>query len=85
MCSDPNVLGGRIHEQLEDGQIVDSWCADDGDYVAATVDYPGGSGGDGEGATEHRVWRIEGENLIAVTDCADTALPAAILDFLECA
>lgn len=85
VCSDPNVLGGRIHEQLEDGQIVDSWCADDGDYVAATVDYPGGSGGDDEGATERRVWRIEGENLIAVTDCADTALPAAILDFLECA
>jgi hypothetical protein len=85
VCSDPAVLGGRIDEQLEDGQIIDSWCADNGGYVAATVDYPGGSGGDGEGATERRVWRIEGENLVAVTDCADTTLPAAIADFLECA
>jgi hypothetical protein len=85
VCSDPNVLGGRIDEQLEDGRIVDSWCAEEGDYVAATVDYPGGTGGDGEGATERKVWRIEGENLVAVTDCADTALPAAIADFLECA
>jgi len=85
VCSDPNVLGGRIDEQLEDGRIVDSWCAEEGDYVAATVDYPGGSGGDGEGATERKVWRIEGENLVAVTDCADAALPAAIADFLDCA
>ncbi|GAA2129054.1 protein kinase domain-containing protein [Glycomyces algeriensis] len=84
-CSDPSLLGGRIDEQLEDGRIVDSWCAEEGDYVAATVDYPGGSGGDGEGATERRVWRIEGENLVAVTDCADAALPTAIADFLECA
>ena len=84
VCTDPAVLGGRINEQLEDGQIVDSWCADSGDYVAATVDYPGGSGGDGSGATERRVWRIEGETLMAVTDCGETALPAAIAEFLEC-
>ncbi|MEV3935212.1 protein kinase [Glycomyces sp. NPDC049804] len=85
VCSDPNVLDGRIDEQLEDGRIVDSWCAEEGGYVAATVDYPGGSGGDGDGPTERKVWRIEGENLVAVTDCADAALPAAIADFLECA
>ena len=85
VCTDPAVLGGRIDEQLEDGQIVDSWCADSGDYVAATVDFPGGSGGDGSGATERRVWRIEGETLVAVTDCGETALPAAIAEFLECA
>ncbi len=85
VCTDPAVLGGRINEQLEDGQIVDSWCADSGDYVAATVDYPGGSGGDGSSATERRVWRIEGETLVAVTDCGETALPAAIAEFLECA
>lgn len=81
-CSDPTLLGGRIDEQLEGGRIVDSWCAEEGDYVAATVDYPGGSGGDGEGTTERMVWRIEGETLVAVTDCADTALPSAIADFL---
>ncbi|MDA1359123.1 hypothetical protein O1R50_05790 [Glycomyces luteolus] len=85
VCSDPAVLGGRIDEQLEDGRIIDSWCAEEGDYVAATVDYPGGSGGDGEGAIQRKVWRIEGENLVAVTDCADAAMPAAIADFLECA
>jgi hypothetical protein len=85
VCTDRAVLGGRISEQLDNGQIVDSWCADDGHYVAATVDYPGGSGGDGQGATERRVWRIEGETLVAVTDCADAALPAAIAEFLECA
>lgn len=85
VCSDPTVLGGRIDEELEDGRIIDSWCAEEGDYVAATVDYPGGSGGDEKGATERLVWRIEGENLVAVTDCADAALPTAIADFLRCA
>jgi hypothetical protein len=84
VCTDRAMLGGRIGEQLEDGQIVDSWCADGGDYVAATVDYPGGSGGDGDGATEHHVWRIEGETLVAVTDCGDAAMPASIAEFLEC-
>ncbi|MCC3765729.1 hypothetical protein K3N28_21965 [Glycomyces sp. TRM65418] len=84
VCSDQAVLGGRISEQLEDGHIVESWCADDGDYVAATVTYPGGSGGDGQGATERHAWRIEGDHLVAVTDCGEAALPASIAEFLEC-
>nr|BFF23771.1 hypothetical protein GCM10025732_17360 [Glycomyces mayteni] len=84
VCTDPAVLGMRISEQLEDGEVVESWCADGGGYVAATVDYPGGSGGDGEGSTERRVWRIEGEDLVAVTGCTDTAMPPSIIEFLEC-
>ncbi|THV41971.1 protein kinase domain-containing protein [Glycomyces buryatensis] len=83
VCNDPAELGGRISEQLEDGTIVDSWCAGD-EFVAATVDYEGGSGGGGEAATERLAWRIEGENLVAVTDCADVGLPESILKFLSC-
>jgi hypothetical protein len=48
------------------------------------VDFPGGSGGDGEGSTERRVWRIEGDELVAVTGCTDTAMPPSIIEFLDC-
>ncbi|GAA1678434.1 hypothetical protein GCM10009830_26920 [Glycomyces endophyticus] len=85
VCTDPAVLGGRISEQLEDGEIIESWCADGGGYVAATVDYQGGSGGDGEGSTERRVWRIEGDELVAVFGCTDSAMPTSIREFLDCA
>ncbi|MQM25433.1 protein kinase domain-containing protein [Glycomyces albidus] len=84
VCTDPAVLGGRISEQLDEGEIIESWCADGGGYVAAEVDYPGGSGGDGDGSTERRVWRIEGDDLVAVTGCADTAMPPSIIEFLDC-
>ncbi|MEU6860877.1 protein kinase [Glycomyces sp. NPDC046736] len=85
VCTDPAVLGVRIGEHLEDGDIVDSWCADDGDYVAATILFPGGSGGDGDGGTERRVWHIEGETLVPVTECEGADLPASIAKFLDCA
>ncbi|WP_198587286.1 serine/threonine protein kinase [Glycomyces xiaoerkulensis] len=83
VCSDPDTLDGRIDEQLAEGRVLDSWCADD-DFVAATVDRPGGSGGDGS-ATQRLAWRIEGDELVQVTDCDDAALPDSISAFLDCA
>ncbi|WP_026922719.1 protein kinase domain-containing protein [Glycomyces arizonensis] len=83
VCSDPAALGGRISEQIEGATVVDSWCAGD-DFVAATVNYQGGSGGGDTTPHERLVWRIEGEDLVAVTDCADTSLPDSITEFLSC-
>ncbi|GAB3649736.1 serine/threonine-protein kinase [Glycomyces tarimensis] len=83
VCADPAALGWRISEHVENGEVVDSWCAGN-DFVAATVDYDGGTGGGGTVETERLAWRIEGENLVAVTDCSDAALPDSILDFLSC-
>ncbi|WP_199034605.1 protein kinase domain-containing protein [Glycomyces salinus] len=82
MCASSDKLAGRVNAEIGDATVVDTWCSGD-DFVAATVDRPGGSGGDGE-ATERLVWRIEGEQLIPVTDCAETTLPESIAEFLEC-
>ncbi len=83
VCSDQATLGGRISEHLDDATVIDSWCAGD-DFVAATVDYPGGAGGGETGPQERLVWRIEGEELIAVADCDEPSLPDSIRDFLGC-
>ncbi len=83
VCSDPATLGGLISEQLEDATVINSWCAGDG-FVAATVHYQGGSGGGESPPPERLAWRLEGEELTSVTDCADTSLPDSILDFLRC-
>ena len=82
VCENSEALGGRINDEIGDAKIIDTWCAGD-DFVAATVDFPGGSGGDGR-ATERLAWRIEGEKLVPVTDCTDTALPDSIAKFLDC-
>ncbi|GAB4008694.1 hypothetical protein GCM10029992_65740 [Glycomyces albus] len=82
MCASSDKLAGHVNAEIGDATVVDTWCAGD-DFVAATVDRQGGSGGDGE-ATERLVWRIEGERLIPVTDCAEAALPESIAEFLEC-
>ncbi len=83
VCSDQAALGGRISEHLEDATVVESWCAGD-DFVAATVDYRGGAGGGESAPRERLVWRIEGEELIPVTDCSESSLPHSIRDFLSC-
>lgn len=83
VCSDPTALGVRISEQLEGATVVDSWCAGD-DFVAATVNYQGGTGGGDTSPHERLVWRIEDDELVAVDDCSDASMPNVIAEFLSC-
>ncbi|WP_166659623.1 protein kinase [Glycomyces sp. NRRL B-16210] len=91
LCTDPAALAGQIGERLgeqfgdqaESVKVIDSWCAADGQFVVATVDHQGGTGGSGD-AAERLAWRIEGEELVVVGDCADPSLPASITEFLGC-
>ncbi|GAB3219121.1 hypothetical protein GCM10027447_01180 [Glycomyces halotolerans] len=83
VCSDPATLGGRISEQIGESTVVDSWCAGD-DFVAATVERRGGTGGDGLVERQRLAWRVEGGELVRVTDCSDPMMPDRIAEFLSC-
>ncbi|MCH7232538.1 hypothetical protein L0U85_17005 [Glycomyces sp. L485] len=83
VCTNTAELGGLVSEELQEGTIVNSWCAG-GEFVVATVDYGGGSGGDDTVETQRLAWRIQGQRLVAVTDCTDAALPETVVDFLSC-